>query len=192
MQLFADKSFDEVTLNDICEKSGINKQTFYYYFKSKDNLLDSYYNISYQLKTDDLSNILTADSYVEQLWLINRPMIDFIENAGLGILRRIFITNMTKNIGTFGFSQEKRQLLRLQKQIIEKGQDCGQFHSDVDAGYLAFLFHQMIISSAIFWSMSDGDFAFRDHLRYSYEQIFNVDGQYRTMADFRAHYALFD
>jgi AcrR family transcriptional regulator len=188
LSLFAEKPFEEVTLNDICEKSGVNKQTFYYYFKSKDDLLDGYYNITYQLKTADLSTILTADSYVEQLWLLNRPMIDFIENAGITILRQVFIKNINKKIGTFSFSPERKQLLQLQKQIIEKGQACGQFHSKVDAGYLAFLFFQMLMASAIFLSMSGGEFSFKDHLRYSYEQAFDVDEKYRKMSGFQAHY----
>jgi len=192
LRLFAERSFDEVTLSEICEKSGVNKQTFYYYFKSKDDLLDCYYNITYQLQTADLSTILTADSYVEQLWLLNRPMISFIENAGITILRQIFIKNLTNNIGAFSFSPERKQLLQLQKQIIEKGQACGQFHSKIDAGYLAFLFFQMLIASATLWSMSGGEFSFEDHLRYFYEQAFDVDEKYRKMNGYKAHFMCWD
>jgi len=36
--LFLQKSFKEVTMNDILEKSGLSRGTFYYYFKSKEEL----------------------------------------------------------------------------------------------------------------------------------------------------------
>ena len=192
LNLFAEKSFEEVTLNEICDKSGINKPTFYYYFKSKDDLLDQYYAISYQLKPDDLSTILAAASYVEQLWLLNRHMIDYIEETGITIVKQIFIKNLTRNIGTFNISPERKELLKLQKQIIEKGQACGQFHSKVDAGYLVFLFFQLVIASAIHWGIHGGDFSFRDHLRYSYEKAFDVDIKYCTMTDFSVNYQFLD
>ena len=33
LRLFEEKSFEEVTINEICKESGITKHTFYYYFK---------------------------------------------------------------------------------------------------------------------------------------------------------------
>jgi hypothetical protein len=44
----------------------------------------------------------------------------------------------------------------------------------------------------MFWSMRDGEFSFRDHLRHSYEQAFDVDAQYRKMADFSIKYPFLD
>lgn len=188
LSLFAEKSFEEVTLNEICEKSGVNRHTFYYHFKSKDELLDRFYEISYQLKTGDLSTILTADSYVEQFWLLNRHMIDYIEETGVAIVRQILVKNITRNIGTFSIPPEGKELLKLQTQIIEKGQAGGQFHSQAEAGFLVYLFFQLTIASIIHWSIHDGGFSFRDHLRFLYEQAFDVDARYRKIKDFSMDY----
>ena len=40
-ELFRRKGFGETTINDIIREAGISKGTFYYYFRSKDNLLDT-------------------------------------------------------------------------------------------------------------------------------------------------------
>ena len=79
LNLFNEKTFEKVTLNEICAASGVNKHTFYYYFKSKDELLKDYYKIPSKLTSYDLTTILTADSYVEQLWLLNKYFLDFID-----------------------------------------------------------------------------------------------------------------
>lgn len=46
LDLFYSKGYDNTSINDILEKVGISKGTFYYYFNSKDELLDG---IAFQL-----------------------------------------------------------------------------------------------------------------------------------------------
>lgn len=43
LELFKQKGFDNVTVNDICNAANITKGTFYYHFKSKDDLLGKFY-----------------------------------------------------------------------------------------------------------------------------------------------------
>lgn len=40
LDLFADKGYDSTSINDIIEKVGVTKGAFYYYFKSKEQVLD--------------------------------------------------------------------------------------------------------------------------------------------------------
>ena len=54
LKLIDEKGYENVTLKEICKISGINKHTFYYYFKSKDDLLNEYYKI---MKDYDPKNI---------------------------------------------------------------------------------------------------------------------------------------
>ena len=51
LKLFQERGFENVTINEICEQSGVNKHTFYYYFKSKDELLKDYYELPYDIGT---------------------------------------------------------------------------------------------------------------------------------------------
>ncbi len=185
LQLFNEKSFAGVTLNEICEKSNVNKHTFYYYFKSKDELLDHYYEIPSEIRTSDLSGILTADSAVEQFWLLVKGMVDFIEKSGITIVRQIFIKNMAKSVGTFDVLDKKRELIRAQIATIEKGQACGQFRNRGEPRFLAILFHQIAISTAFFWCVKEGRFSYSQHLRYMYEMAFDVAPEYRKTTDYQ-------
>lgn len=184
LELFQEKSFEKVTLNEICEKSGVNKHTFYYYFKSKDELLEHYYEIPGDVPVCDLSSLLTADSYVEQFWLLAQNTIEFIEKSGVTIVRQIFIKNMMENMGTFDVAEKRRELIRAQIVIIRQGQAAGQFLNQADPRFLSILFHQIAISTAFMWSVRDAEFSYSDVMRYMYEMAFNVAPEYRKAKEF--------
>ena len=52
LNLFQERVFENVTINEIFEQSGVNKHTFYYYFKSKDELLKDFYELPYDIGTE--------------------------------------------------------------------------------------------------------------------------------------------
>ncbi len=180
MNLFAKKSFEEVTLNDICMASGVNKHSFYYYFKSKDDILDKFYEVPCQLEPADLERILSTESYVEKLWLLMKVSIDFAERYGVSIIRQIFIKNLTANVGTFMLNEKQKEMLRLQHSIIEKGKACGQFQSRLDSKMLMILYRQSIHSVLLTWCIKDGSFSFPEACRYYYENLFEVPEELRT------------
>lgn len=56
IKLTAGKSFDKITVSDIAGASGINRQTFYYHFQDKYELLDwIYYNYTFKPLIEDIS-----------------------------------------------------------------------------------------------------------------------------------------
>ena len=62
-KLFHDKGFGETTINDIIREAGISKGTFYYYFRSKDNMLDTLSDIfdaEYERLSAELDDEMTS------------------------------------------------------------------------------------------------------------------------------------
>ena len=185
LKLFNEKTFQQVTLNEICSASGVNKHTFYYYFKSKDELLKDYYKIPSKLTSYDLTTILTADSYVEQLWLLNKNFLDFIDNSGISIVKQLIIKNLKEDVGTFKISEEKKEMLKVQCEIIRKGQSNGEFLNKTDPEVLVVLLKQVTHSTAVTWSLKNGDFDFKTAVRYMYEMIFDVAPKYREVKEYK-------
>jgi len=184
LKLFNEKTFQQVTLNEICSASGVNKHTFYYYFKSKDELLKDYYKIPSELTSYDLTTILTADSYVEQLWLLNKNFLDFIDNSGISIVKQLIIKNLKEDVGTFKISEEKKEMLKVQCEIIRKGQANGEFLNKTDPEVLVVLLKQVTHSTAVTWSLKNGDFDFKTATRYLYEMTLGVAPQYRKVKEY--------
>ena len=183
LELFAHKSFEEVTINEICQKSGVNKHTFYYYFKSKDDILDKFYEFPSQPEPENLEKILSTDSYVEKLWRLLKITIDFADRYGVSITRQILIKNLTSNVGTFMLSEKQKEMLRLQHSIIEKGKACGQFKTNLDSKLLMILFRQSMHSLLLSWCIKNGSFSFTEACRYYYERLFGVPEELRLTKD---------
>lgn len=183
-RLFRERSFDAVTLSDICEASGVNKHTFYYYFKSKDELLEQYYDLPWTLSATEVTDILTSEDYVAQLWRIMRKFVDFVEHSGVTIMRQILVKNLNENVGTFHPHQDMKEMCRLQASIIEKGQRAGQFQNTADPLSLVMLLQQIVHSTGLVWVVERGSFDFGERIRFLFEVLLNVAAAFREMTEY--------
>ncbi len=187
LKLINEKGFENVTLSDICEASGINKHTFYYYFKAKDELLKQFYNIPCHLDAFDLSNIFTSDSFVEQLWLLRKKIIGFLTGSGVTITKQLLIKNLSSDVGTFTLSEERKRLMALQKTLIEKGQASGEILSKTGSDVLLVLLNQSMYSAIFTWCVKNGSFDIWDFMRFMFEKILQVSEEHCKMRDFSLH-----
>ena len=85
LDLFAEKGYDHTSINEIIEKVGVTKGAFYYYFKSKeqvlDEIVDKFNSFDAQIFLEVMSQPLGA---VEKLSLMHSRGLRFIkENPGL-------------------------------------------------------------------------------------------------------------
>ena len=190
LKLINQKDFDNVTLTDICKASGINKHTFYYYFKSKDELLKQYYKIPCHLTAFDLTSIFTKDSYVEQLWLLRKNLIEYFVNSGIMIVKQMLIKNLSDNVGTFEFSEEHERLRELQENMIEKGQSSGEILSRTEANILLVLLNQSMHSTIFMWGIKNGSFNLWDSIRCMFENILEVAPEHRKMQNYSPEWIL--
>ena len=182
-RLFREKSFEDVTLSEICKASGINKHTFYYYYKSKDELLKHYYHFPWRLTAAEAADILTSENYMDQIWLIVQKYIDFVNTAGVQIVRQILIKNLTKDVGTFRVGDERKDMLRLEISIIKKGQQCGQFGNRTNPVVLAILMQQILYSNGLLWAIFQGDFDVEKCLRFFLENLLDVEESCRKTSE---------
>lgn len=44
IKMFKEKDFGKVSIDEICDECGVTKGSFYHHYKSKNDLLISYYN----------------------------------------------------------------------------------------------------------------------------------------------------
>lgn len=153
IELIKNNGYDQVTINDICEASGISKHTFYYYFKSKEEVLMRFFHVPYDLTTKRVSDILSMDSPVHQYWHILEPRIHHFCNLGALIVKQVLISNLQREVGTFRHDKSKEALCNLEKELIVKGQENKEILNMMDASSLTFALRIQMIGLVSLWAM---------------------------------------
>lgn len=136
MSLFYERGYEEVTVDEICEKAGISKGTFFRYFESKFGLVDEFnqriaarIDAAIDLKTMSASQcIRQATDTLYKEWLHSAPQIR--------ALAREFVragTHMTENLA----DPMARGLVKTLVDVIEFGQEQGEFDAQYDAHLVA-------------------------------------------------------
>lgn len=160
MSLFYERGYEEVTVDEICEKAGISKGTFFRYFESKFGLVDEF-NQRIAARIDAAINLETmtasecirkaTDTLYEE-WLHSAPQIR--------ALAREFVragTHMTEALS----DPMARGLVRTLIDVIEAGQEKGEFDRQFDAHLVAPMIVFAWTVSTVAWFDQHDQEAFR-------------------------------
>jgi probable dihydroxyacetone kinase regulator len=75
LELLKEQSLDKITVKDIVERCGINRNTFYYYYKDIYYLIDDVFDM-------EKKRVLTADKYDSWQEELKRVVMFVMENRG--------------------------------------------------------------------------------------------------------------
>ena len=144
-ELFENRGYDNVTINDICTELGLTKGAFYYYFKSKsDLLLKNYRNTEGDLMTFYNSCLhLSADEQLRAIfnWYLNHFKLEDFHNGT--IMPPIQLENSSKN----HFIPHTIQKIILEN-ILNKGIQKGCYNSTVKPKEIANFIYTYLIGLA--------------------------------------------
>ena len=132
-QLFYEKGYNGTTVDDIIELSGTSKGSFYYYFSTKDELLNTL-----SLILDDYYEELDRKMEPEmnsfsKLLYLNYEMHSMMEEKiSIDLLASLYSTQLVSERESHLLDQN-RNYYRLVNQIVEEGQKRGQIRTDVPA-----------------------------------------------------------
>ncbi len=151
IQLFKEKGFSEVTLNDICKASSISKNTFYYYFESKECLLNEELKAK-PLSQEDLAELLLIESPYEQYCTLLRKHISHFQGCGREIMKRALLGKLTEQFDSKKFHEKRQYFLKLQESMIEKAQQQNEILNLTSPTILAKAAISMLIGLSQIWT----------------------------------------
>ena len=158
-QLIREKGYDHVTINEICQEAKISKHTFYYYFKSKEDILTSAIHFPHELKQETIADLFSVESPLEQLIMIVTPRLTHIENCGPEIAKKLLLYNLTNPIHKPNAQNKKQHpLFDLSVSLVKKAQTKGEIKNSQDPEKLVLLCFMMIAGMCQAWATSEGHF----------------------------------
>lgn len=156
LKLMKYKNFDDISIQEICESSGVSTGAFYHHFGSKSGIVVAAYTRTDQFFQEEVINKIDSSNIKNAIigYLCEQGL--YAKNMGVDIIRNIYKAQMD-NASAFFLSAE-RGLPKGLHQLVEKGLDNGELSSDKTADQITE--ELLIISRGILynWAICFGEY----------------------------------
>ncbi len=157
MGLFAEKGFAETTVEDITNAADVGKGTFFNYFPSKEHLLIAFSD----------TQLGKMERFVESARNSKEPMREFFRSLSQQLtaepakkpdmVRALLQANLSSPTVRDVMRKKNAHGESLMAQLVQIGQDRGEFRRDVPAVEIARVFRQMTFGTLLLWSVYGDD-----------------------------------
>jgi TetR/AcrR family transcriptional regulator, fatty acid metabolism regulator protein len=159
VRVFARKGFHTCRVGDIAEEAGVAHGLLYHYFRSKDEVLECIFRETW-------SDILAAARMVEET---DEPARDRLAGIAKILLRawrrdpdlvRVVVREIVRSPDLQRRIGEIHEAFFAIERIVARGQDEGEFRTDVDARLASFVFYgalEEILTGWVLATLDDGD-----------------------------------
>lgn len=164
-QLFYEKGYNGTTVDDIIALSGTSKGSFYYYFNTKDELLntlsvilDGYYE-ELETKMDPEMNSF------DKLLYMNYEMHTMIEEKiSRDLLASLYSTQLVTE-GDNSLLNRNRRYYQLITRTVEEGQNRGQIRGDITVSAITKYYSMCERALVSDWCMNKGSYSLGEYSR---------------------------
>ncbi len=165
--LFKAYGYDNVTVQQIAKESGISKNTFYYYFDNKEDIIRSAFFKGHEDRTSILSKVVQETNPYNQLLCFIKPELEQMESLGKEVVKKALILNLGGSlVPDYKPSEEKKQkheeIAQMLDAIIKRGQEQHCIRSDIDTKEILRTLGALVIGCVQIWATADHDFSLRE------------------------------
>ena len=164
-ELFREKGFGATTINDIIEKADISKGSFYYYFRSKDDLLGTLSEIldgEYRrLEKEEPEGMSCFDKL---LWL-NYEVHSFMEeHFDYSMLAYLYSAQIIKEDFS-SLLDRNRFYYRYIERLMDEGRRSGELNERMPVSEMVRFFSMQERALVTEWCMNNGSFSLGEYSR---------------------------
>jgi TetR/AcrR family fatty acid metabolism transcriptional regulator len=159
VKVFADKGFHASRVGDIAEEAGIAYGLVYHYFSSKEDLLETIFRTTW-------TEMLARVHEVEEAGV---PAAEAVRQVTALLLRtwrrdpdlvRVLVREVTRNQHVQREIEEITEAMKALERIVRRGQESGEFRSELDPRMAAVVFYgalEEVLSSWVLGQLPDRD-----------------------------------
>lgn len=160
LTLFTKYGYDNVTVDEITQKAGVSKGSFYTHFPSKDYILVQEFAKIDNIYQDALNKLPKTATSSEKIKTMFNAMTKYCEDiAGIEFLRVVYINQISKKKTAQIINNRERNLYKLYKNIIQEGIDSGEFKFNLSLDYALELMIRICRSLLYDWCLYNGSFS---------------------------------
>jgi AcrR family transcriptional regulator len=157
VRLFAEKGFSETTVEDITNAADVGKGTFFNYYPSKEHILVAFSD----MQLGKLERFVeVARSGTESMHSFFRKMSQEMTNEPAKtpeVVRALLQANLSSSSVRSLMRERNTRGEELLTQLVQVGQERGEFRRDVPALEIARVFRQTTFGTLLLWSVYGDD-----------------------------------
>ena len=163
--LFYEQGYDDTTVEEIIEKSGTSKGSFYHYFEGKDSLLGSLsyiFDEEYEKLRDNLSGEMSS---FEKLLFLNGKLFSMIEDRiDIDLLTRLYSSQLITK-GEKHLLDNKRLYYKLLRQIVSEGQSVGELTDKMTVSEIVKMYAMCERALIYDWCLCNGEYSLKNYAK---------------------------
>lgn len=164
-QLFYEKGYNGTTVDDIIALSETSKGSFYYYFSTKDELLNSL-SLILDNHYEELEETMDLEmNSFDKLLYINYEMHSMMEEKiNIDLLASLYSTQLV-TAGDNSLLNQNRKYYQLITKIVEEGQKRGQIRGDIPVSVITKYYSMCERALVSDWCMNKGSYSLGEYSR---------------------------
>ena len=163
--LFYEQGYEDTTIEEIIEKSGTSKGSFYHYFEGKDALLGSLsyiFDEEYERLQDEIDDDMNS---FDKLLYLNSKLFEMIEERiDIELLTRLYSTQLITK-GEKYLLDNKRLYYKLLKKIVTDGQKKSELSQSMSVNEIVKLYAMCERSLLYDWCLCKGDYSLKSYAK---------------------------
>ena len=163
--LFYEQGYEDTTIEEIIEKSGTSKGSFYHYFEGKDALLGSLsyiFDEEYERLQTELDEGMNS---FDKLLFLNEKLFAIIEERiDIDLLTRLYSTQLVTK-GEKHLLDNKRLAYKLLRKIVTDGQKKNELTSEMSVNEIVKLYAMCERSLLYDWCLCNGDYSLKNYAK---------------------------
>lgn len=172
-ELFYRFGYENTTIDDIVHRAHVSKGSFYYYFSTKADLLESL-SYLFDRKYEELMETMPSDlKPVEKLLLLNRELLIMIENTvPVSLLSQLFVSQLSAK-GERHLLNPERSYFKVIRQVVLEGKEEGIFLDELTVNDITRSYAMFERALLYDWCLFNGNYSLYQYSRQQLKLFLN-------------------
>lgn len=159
MRLFTRYGYEAVTIDDITERAGVSKGTFYTHFESKDAVLVEQFKQIDDAYIEAFGKCANTSTPRDKLMLLIKTMCEYCSTVcGVNILKIVYMNQISLGEHPGILGERNRPFYNILTEIIKKGKKTGEFSTSIDTEEFVSLISRAARALIYDWCLYNGTF----------------------------------